>query len=314
MICFAKGAMPRFLFQFIQISCIGVKINNSMKPLNTRLKNGDQVEIICGDENTFTTRWLDLTITGKARACIKRFLHIKEDDDFKKLGKEILINQLKNQKIRYSERNIKTVIDKLNIKNIDELFKSIGSGKITSDKIISSMFPEKNLLKKNNKIILLNQIREKKEKNDQPLILKGLTPGMSIHYANCCNPIPGDDVVAFIVKDKGLIIHQISCDELKNHRSVKSKKVKVSWENLLTKKNEFVGKLNVTIKNKIGSLGVLSSIIAKSLSNIRNLKITDRNSDFFKINIDIDVKNKNHLSKVIVSLRTSDFVDSVSRL
>ena len=137
---------------------------------------------------------------------------------------------------------------------------------------------------------------------------------MSIHFANCCNPIPGDDVVAFIVKGKGLIIHQISCDELKNQRSVKSKTVKVSWENLLTKKNEFVGKLNVTIKNKIGSLGVLSSIIAKSLSNIRNLKITDRNSDFFKINIDIDVKNKNHLSKVIVSLRTSDFVDSVSRL
>ena len=137
---------------------------------------------------------------------------------------------------------------------------------------------------------------------------------MSIHFANCCNPIPGDDVVAFILKGKGLIIHQISCDDLKNQRSDKSKKVKVSWENLLTKRNEFVGKLNVTIKNKIGSLGVLSTIIAKSLSNIRNLKITDRNSDFFKINIDIDVKNKNHLSKVIVSLRTSDFVDSVSRL
>ncbi len=318
LVALPKGAMPLdFAFSVhsdIGSSCIGVKINNSMKPLNTRLKNGDQVEIICGDENTFTTRWLDLTITGKARACIKRFLHIKEDDDFKKLGKEILINQFKNQKIRYSERNIKTVIDKLNIKNIDELFKSIGSGKITSEKIISSMFPEKKLLKKNNKIILLNQIREKKEKNEQPLILKGLTPGMSIHFANCCNPIPGDDVVAFIVKGKGLIIHQISCDELKNQRSDKSKTVKVSWENLLTKRNEFVGKLNVTIKNKIGSLGVLSSIIAKSLSNIRNLKITDRNSDFFKINIDIDVKNKNHLSKVIVSLRTSDFVDSVSRL
>ena len=108
---------------------------------------------------------------------------------------------------------------------------------------------------------------------------------MSIHFANCCNPIPGDDVVAFILKGKGLIIHQISCDELKNQRSDKSKKVKVSWENLLTKRNEFVGKLNVTIKNKIGSLGVLSSIIAKSLSNIRNLKITDRNSDFFKLTL-----------------------------
>ena len=84
----------------------------------------------------------------KSKSVHKRFLHIKEDDDFKKLGKEILINQFKNQKIRYSERNIKTVIDKLNIKNIDELFKSIGSGKITSDKIISSMFPEKKFIER----------------------------------------------------------------------------------------------------------------------------------------------------------------------
>ena len=73
-------------------------------------------------------------------------------------------------------------------------------------------------------------------------------------------------------------------------------------------------KITVLIKNKIGALGVLSSIIAKSLSNIRNLKITDRNSDFFKINLEIDVKDLNHLRKVIVSLRTSDFVDNVSRL
>jgi GTP pyrophosphokinase len=83
---------------------------------------------------------------------------------------------------------------------------------------------------------------------------------------------------------------------------------------LIYKKNEFVAKINVVIKNKIGALGVLSSIIAKSLSNIRNLKITERNSDFFKLNIDIDVKNIDHLKKVIASLRTSDFVESVSRV
>ena len=85
----------------------------------------------------------------------------------------------------------------------------------------------------------------------------------------------------------------------------------VSWEKLNYKKNEFVAKINVLIKNKIGALGVLSSIIAKSLSNIRNLKITERNSDFFKINIEIDVKNTKHLSNVLVSLRTSDFIENV---
>jgi len=317
LIALPNGAMPLdFAFSVhsdIGSSCIGVKINNSIKQLNTKLKNGDQVEIICGEQNTLSTKWLDLSITGKARAYIKKFLQIKEDEDFKKLGKEILVNQFKIQKMRYSERNIKTVLDKLKIKNLDDLYKAIGNGKISSEKIISSMFPEKKLLKNDDKIILFNKIRDQKE-NNRPVTLKGLTPGMSIHFANCCNPIPGDDAVAFIMEGKGLLIHQFSCEELKKSESDSLEKIKVSWENLLYKKNEFVGKINVTIKNKIGSLGVLSSIIAKSLSNIRNLKITERNNDFYKINIDIDVKNKNHLSKVIVSLRASEFIDSVSRV
>ena len=317
LIALPNGAMPLdFAFSVhsdIGSSCVGVKINNSIKQLNTKLKNGDQVEIICGKQNTLSTKWLDLSITGKARAYIKKILQIKEDEDFKKLGKEILVNQFKIQKMRYSERNIKTVLDKLKIKNLDDLYKAIGNGKISSEKIISSMFPEKKLLKNDDKIILFNKIRDQKE-NNRPLTLKGLTPGMSIHFANCCNPIPGDDAVAFIMEGKGLLIHQFSCEELKKSESDSLEKIKVSWENLLYKKNEFVGKINVTIKNKIGSLGVLSSIIAKSLSNIRNLKITERNNDFYNINIDIDVKNKNHLSKVIVSLRTSEFIDSVSRV
>ena len=317
LIALPNGAMPLdFAFSVhsdIGSSCIGVKINNSIKQLNTKLKNGDQVEIICGEQNTLSTKWLDLSITGKARAYIKKFLQIKEDEDFKKLGKEILVNQFKIQKMRYSERNIKTVLDKLKIKNLDDLYKAIGNGKISSEKIISSMFPEKKLLKNDDKIILFNKIRDQKE-NNRPVTLKGLTPGMSIHFANCCNPIPGDDAVAFIMEGKGLLIHQFSCEELKKSESDSIEKIKVSWENLLYKKNEFVGKINVTIKNKIGSLGVLSSIIAKSLSNIRNLKITERNNDFYKINIDIDVKNKNHLSKVIVSLRASEFIDNVSRV
>ena len=317
LIALPNGAMPLdFAFSVhsdIGSSCIGVKINNSIKQLNTKLKNGDQVEIICGEQNTLSTKWLDLSITGKARAYIKKFLQIKEDEDFKKLGKEILVNQFKIQKMRYSERNIKTVLDKLKIKNLDDLYKAIGNGKISSEKIISSMFPEKKLLKNDDKIILFNKIRDQKE-NNRPVTLKGLTPGMSIHFANCCNPIPGDDAVAFIMEGKGLLIHQFSCEELKKSESDSLEKIKVSWENLLYKKNEFVGKINVTIKNKIGSLGILSSIIAKSLSNIRNLKITERNNDFYKINIDIDVKNKNHLSKVIVSLRASEFIDNVSRV
>ena len=92
LISLPKGAMPiDFAFAVhtdIGLNCIGVKINNSIKPLYTKLKNGDQVEIITGKENIISPKWFDLSITGKAQACIKRFLHAKEDDELKKLEKK----------------------------------------------------------------------------------------------------------------------------------------------------------------------------------------------------------------------------------
>ena len=137
---------------------------------------------------------------------------------------------------------------------------------------------------------------------------------MSIHYAKCCLPIPGDDVLAFITEGKGLMIHHDTCEDLKKIKVNKSKILKVSWDRISSKKDDFIAKINVSIKNKIGSLGNLSSIIGKSKSNIRNLKITDRTNDFFSINLEIDVLNKDHLNKILGSLRTSEYIEAVTRL
>ncbi len=315
LISLPKGAMPLdFAFAVhsdIGLSCEGVKINNSIKPLYTKLKNGDQVEIITGSENIISPKWFDLSITGKAQACIKRFLHAKEDDELKKLGKEILTNQFKNEKIRFSERNLKNILDSFKFKNVDELFLKIGKGELPPFKIILSLFPEREVIKSNNNIVLLNQIKEKRESS---ILLKGLTPGMSVHYAHCCNPIPGDSVLAYISKGKGLIIHIDTCKEFRKINVNNSKIINVRWKDFVKGKDEFVAKINVVIKNEIGSLGSLSSIIGKSMSNIRNLQITERNSDFFKIELEIDVVDLEHLSKVIVSLRTSDFIENVTRI
>ena len=315
LISLPKGAMPLdFAFAVhsdIGLSCEGVKINNSIKPLYTKLKNGDQVEIITGSENIISPKWFDLSITGKAQACIKRFLHAKEDDELKKLGKEILTNQFKNEKIRFSERNLKNILDSFKFKNVDDLFLKIGRGELPPFKIILSLFPEREVIKSNNNIVLLNQIKEKRESS---ILLKGLTPGMSVHYAQCCNPIPGDSVLAYISQGKGLIIHMDTCKEFKKINVNKSKIINVRWKDFVKGKDEFVAKINVVIKNEIGSLGSLSSIIGKSMSNIRNLSITERNSDFFKIELEIDVIDLEHLSKVIVSLRTSDFIENVTRI
>ena len=288
------------------------KINNSIKPLYTKLVL-HQVEILTGNENVISPKWLELSITGKARACIKRYLHIKEDEELKKLGKEIIVNQFKNQNVRLSEERIKIIVDNFKLKNSDELFLKIGKGDLVPSKIIFSLFPEKSIVKSNDKIILLNEVKQKRQEK-KSILLEGLTPGMSVHYANCCNPIPGDSVTAYILEGKGLMIHVDTCEEMKKIKISKSKIISVRWESFKHKKKNFVAKINVIIKNKIGSLGSLSSIIGRSMSNIRNLKITDRNNDFFKIDVEIDVKDLDHFNKVLVSLRTSEFVENVLRL
>ena len=315
LISLPKGAMPiDFAFSLhtdIGSNCIGVKINNSIKPLNILLKNGDQVEIIRGKDTNISPEWLNLSITGKARACIKRFVQSKEFKEFEKLGKDILYNSFLNQKVSFNEKNLITILSKFKINSLEELYIKIGQGNVSPAEVVSSMFPEKKIIKQNKKIILFKKIKNYIDKK-KPVLLKGLTPGMVVHYSKCCNPIPGDKIYAIIEKNKGLVVHLRDCEKF---RKIKNQKefIDVDWEEYSDKKINFITKLNVLINNEVGSLGELSTIIGRNKSNIRNLKITKRNSDFYKLEIDIDVKDLNHLKKIIVSLRTSPFINDVNR-
>ena len=318
LISLPKGAMPLdFAFSLhtdVGSTCMGVKINNSIKPLKTPLKNGDQVEIICDTKNTILPEWLNLSITGKAKACIKRFVHLKEDEEFRILGKNILKNTFKNEKISFNEKNLASIFEKLNINSNEKLYFEIGTGNIIPSDVISAMFPEKKIIKKSKKIILFNKLKTQKEKKKPSIMLKGLTSGMSIHYANCCHPIPGDDVVAFTMPGKGLMVHLKVCEELNAKKNSKINFVNVSWDLNEFNQTSFICELNVEIKNEVGSLGELTSVLAGSKSNIRNLKITERNIDFFILNIEIDVMNLEHLNKIIVSLRASKYIEHVKRI
>ncbi len=311
------GAMPLdFAFSLhtdIGSNCIGVKINNSIKPLSTKLKNGDQVEILCGNKISILPSWLNLSSTGKAKACIKRFIHNKEDDEFVKLGKKMLLNAFKIEGISFNEKILISILEDFKVSSVKYLYLKIGQGHVLTSEIVIALFPEKKLIKQSKKIILLNQVKERREIKKSSILLKGLTPGMTIHYANCCHPIPGDDVVAYISSGKGLMVHIENCDVLKSPKK-KYDFVNVSWDKNLNNSSNFISSLNVVLINKIGSLGNLTSILSDNKSNIRNLKITERTNDFFKLNIDIDVSGLEHLNKIIVSLRTSTLIQNVTRL
>ena len=318
LISLPKGAMPLdFAFSLhteIGSRCVGVKINNSIKPLNTLLKNGDQVEVICTTKNNISPTWLGLTITGKAKACINRFIHVSEDKEFIKLGKTILESYFKNENTNFSEKYLLQIIKNFNLQSIDDLYKKIGLGKLDCAEVLIALFPEKKIINQDKKIVVLNKIRKKKNAKNSPILINGFTSGMSIHYSKCCHPIPGDELVGYLMSGKGLMIHVMDCEKIKSTKSDKKKLVNISWGDHVNKKQNFTSKIKVVIKNEVGSLGELTSILGRNKSNIRNLKITERTTMFFKLFIEIDVLNLRHLKALIVSLRASNLIENVERI
>ena len=143
--------------------------------------------------------------------------------------------------------------------------------------------------------------------------IKGLIPGMAMHMAVCCHPLPGDRIVGIVTSGKGINVHTIDCDMLESFSDMPERWLDLSWEvseNLLTL---YVGRITVSVPNVPGSLGDLSTIIAKNGGNISNLKIANRSEDFFDMVIDIEVKDVKHLTDVIAALRASPTINTVDR-
>jgi GTP pyrophosphokinase len=140
--------------------------------------------------------------------------------------------------------------------------------------------------------------------------ITGLIPGMAVHYAGCCHPLPGDRIVGIITTGKGVTIHTIDCETLESFSSQPERWLDVGWDKGAS---GLVARISVIVGNEPGALGDLSSIIGKNDGNISNLKITSRDQDFFEMVIDIEVRDVKHLTDIIAALRATPVINSVAR-
>ena len=124
--------------------------------------------------------------------------------------------------------------------------------------------------------------------------IRGLIPGMALHFAGCCHPLPGDRIVGIVTTGKGVTIHTIDCDTLGSFADEPERWLDVAWSSDEADAGH-VGRINVTIANEPGNLGSLTTTIGKQGGNISNLKITNRSTDFFEIMVDIEVADVKHL-------------------
>jgi GTP pyrophosphokinase len=152
-----------------------------------------------------------------------------------------------------------------------------------------------------------------KEKSGKPLTLRGLIPGMAVHYARCCHPLPGDRIVGIVTTGKGVTIHTSDCDTLDSFAGQPERWIDVAWEDSGHNNEKVVGRLAVVISNQQGALANLTGSISRSAGNIINLKITNRTVDFFDVLVDVEVLNVDQLNTIIAGLRATPLMISVER-
>ena len=143
--------------------------------------------------------------------------------------------------------------------------------------------------------------------------IKGLIPGMAVHFARCCHPLPGDRIVGIVTTGKGVTVHTIDCETLEQFADTPERWIDVSWAEGPDAPETHVGRITVTLMNKPGALGTLSTVIGKNGGNITNLKITSRSVDFWDILLDVYVYDTRHLNNIVAAMRATPEVVEVER-
>jgi GTP pyrophosphokinase len=286
-------------------------------PLRTELDNGDQVEIITSQAQIPSPIWENFVVTGKARAHIKRFIRSREKEEYISLGQAILEGAFANEGYEYTETIAHDILTVFNKSTIDDLCADVGAGHITGLSVVEAVFPG---IKEENKSRLLSfarmRSRRKKSKvNDKirpAIAIKGMIPGMALHYAGCCHALPGDRIVGIVTKGRGMTIHTIDCEKLEDFIDTPEHWIDLSW-NEEELDGFHVGHITLVVGNTLGSLGKLCTIIGNNSGNISNLKITNRTPEFFDMSIDIEVRDAKHLTVIIAALRAILEIKQVER-
>lgn len=277
--------------------CVAAKINGENAPLRSQLKNGDRVEIVTAPYAKPNPAWLSYVATGRARSHIRHFLRTIQYDESVKLGERMLIQALLSFNV-----NLETITeaqwDKLvrdsGVKSKDELFAEMALGKqlpvVVAKRLASPEF-------------ISNQ------QSTGPITILG-TEGITVQFAKCCRPIPGDTIVGIIKKDSGLIIHTFDCNHVTGSHKNSDNFMDVTWGKDISK--TFEAGIKVATVNKQGVLARIAAEIAKADSNIDDIAM-ESEGDYMHMRLIIQVNNRHHLAQVMRNLRRLKEVIRISR-
>jgi len=291
--------------------CTSVRINGRMMPLRTELENGDQVEIITSKTQHPSPTWERFVVTGKARACIRRFIRQQMHQQFVDSGKSMLQRSFRQEHLEFDEKTLEKVIEPFGVKSTEDVYAYLGEGLKTTTELIRLLYPEHKAAPRT-KGDLFKPETPKKTK-EETFAISGLIPEMPVHFAGCCHPVPGDHIVGIVMTGKGVTIHTSTCKTLDRFMDTPERWIDVNWNEDSQDVELHAARISMVIVHQPGSIAAITTSIARQNANILNLRFKNRTLEFYEITIDLDVKDLDHLKNIIAALRMSPRVISVER-
>ncbi|HVI30831.1 bifunctional (p)ppGpp synthetase/guanosine-3',5'-bis(diphosphate) 3'-pyrophosphohydrolase [Phenylobacterium sp.] len=312
-----RGAMPLDFAYAVHTdigdTTIGVKINGELKPLRTVLSNGDVVEVIRGGKPVVPPDWRSLTVTGRARSAIRRHIRQTEKEEFLRLGRATVDQTFEAAGKARKEVSLRPALDRFAVASEDELFEAVGRGRVSPPQVLETVFPGLKPTERE----AASARRRIEDGRAAKLYVRGggLTPGVTLHFGECCSPVPGDRIVGILESDgRGLTVHTIDCERLEAFEDREELWRDLQWTPEAERNSIARARLTATIRNAPGVLGQACTIIGEAGGNIVGLRMHHRQSDFFDVDFDVDVNDARHLTHIAAALRANPSVETVDRV
>ena len=301
-----------FAFQVhtqIGIHCMGAKVNHAVVPLNTKLKNGDTVEIITSNKHMPSYGWQKFIVTTKARNEVNRYLKKAQDNQSIKLGEELINKTLRRMKLAKRIDDVRNAYNKFGYSDKNSLLKAVGTGVITVSDIFQKINQKENV---KNEFKMTNSVDSfpLNNRKSKGILINGID-NLLINYGKCCNPVPGDNLLGFVTRGRGVTVHRTECKSLPllNHES--DRLISVDWN--LKSSNFFNVLIKVTGQDCKGWLKDISECIAKQNINITSVDIKVNNK-IAEAQFIVQVKNNRQLNRLIRKVEKLEKIDQVERV
>ncbi|MDA5093188.1 bifunctional (p)ppGpp synthetase/guanosine-3',5'-bis(diphosphate) 3'-pyrophosphohydrolase [Aliiroseovarius sp. KMU-50] len=277
--------------------CVGAKVDGIRVPLWTRLKNGQSVTIMTAEGQAPQATWIDIVVTGRAKAAIRKSLRSEDRERFVRLGRELARVAFENAGRKVTDRALMTAAKQLRIDNETELLARLGSAELQARDVIQILYPEAGDIE---------------DMIDGEAAVVGLGPGQGFNRAQCCQPVPGERIVGIAYRGKGVVVHAIDCDALGEVEDDSNRWVDLHWATGNHPPIHTIS-LKLTISNDAGVLGRICTLIGEQKANISDLRFLDRKPDFYRLLVDVDLRDIEHLHAVMLVLEADSDVASIKR-